>query len=363
MGVEPGAEPSESIPHPPPAGGVFLPSQDAAADLQDAMGRINLFFENDDMLHQLKGGLPSRQPSTDATPARGTGNSGLQEHECNAAAQELSEGSVAGTQAPTSTGPLAVSNRALQPHQAPRQAAMLRRPSAWRAENAAPASGVQEKAQNQSPEKAAPTSEAAPTPAAFKLKLGMPRLAPGSDAKKPTEADLRYLHVPDGSRTDFQQYAKELTSKLKVECADSNPYVKALSAHREELHKSCLDLEQESVDSLASKLATSGSSLAMLKVSGVPPTRSQGDSGASLLGCNPRGCTAERRKFEFLPSIDDSDGGSTAVTSARSDDFKDQDLNKRPIFSFKVSKGHLEFSRSDRLDLLDSLADVDTSKV
>ena len=30
--------------------------------------------------------------------------------------------------------------------------------------------------------------------------------------------------------------------------------------------------------------------------------------------------------------------------------------------SFKVGKGHLEFSRSDCLDLLDSLADVDTSK-
>jgi len=55
---------------------------------------------------------------------------------------------------------------------------------------------------------------------------------------------------------------------MSVECAESNPYVKALRAHRSEMASSGLHLESEAVDSLPSRLATERSdALATLAIS------------------------------------------------------------------------------------------------
>lgn len=54
----------------------------------------------------------------------------------------------------------------------------------------------------------------------------------------------------------FQTFAKELAAKMKVECAESNPYIQALAAHREAYSQSIIDLRTEVVDSLEVRLAT-----------------------------------------------------------------------------------------------------------
>jgi hypothetical protein len=87
----------------------------------------------------------------------------------------------------------------------------------------------------------------------WKLRLGIPQTQTGVDQN---ERNMKYLHIPERGREQFQQFAKALKDKLSVECAESNPYVKALCAHRQEMADSGLDLGKEAVDSLPARLAT-----------------------------------------------------------------------------------------------------------
>uniref|UniRef100_A0A7S1AQX9 Uncharacterized protein n=1 Tax=Noctiluca scintillans TaxID=2966 RepID=A0A7S1AQX9_NOCSC len=86
-----------------------------------------------------------------------------------------------------------------------------------------------------------------------RLLFGVPRT---SRDQQQVAGQLRYLRVSEGSRDQFRQFAKSLASKVSVECAESNPYVQALQAHREELAQGSIHLQGEAVDSLESKLAT-----------------------------------------------------------------------------------------------------------
>jgi len=83
-----------------------------------------------------------------------------------------------------------------------------------------------------------------------KMRLGI------TPSGNPDDLDMRYIHVHEHSRDKFQQFAKAFIGQLSVECAESNPYVKALCAHRQELSESALDLQKEAVDSLAARLGT-----------------------------------------------------------------------------------------------------------
>eukprot|EP00450_Noctiluca_scintillans_P006116 CAMPEP_0194483682 /NCGR_PEP_ID=MMETSP0253-20130528/5211_1 /TAXON_ID=2966 /ORGANISM="Noctiluca scintillans" /LENGTH=322 /DNA_ID=CAMNT_0039323361 /DNA_START=62 /DNA_END=1031 /DNA_ORIENTATION=- len=70
------------------------------------------------------------------------------------------------------------------------------------------------------------------------------------------EGHLDYLCISERGRPQFRQFARSVRQQLSAECAECNPYVKALQAHREELAQSTMYLEDEVVDSLASRLAT-----------------------------------------------------------------------------------------------------------
>jgi len=90
------------------------------------------------------------------------------------------------------------------------------------------------------------------------------------DGEYDAERDLRYLQISHQSRKRFQEYAKSLKEQLSVECADCNPYVQALAAHRQELADQVVRLDEEVVDSLAARLATQRSgALASLHSSSV----------------------------------------------------------------------------------------------
>merc|ERR1712136_60080 len=86
-----------------------------------------------------------------------------------------------------------------------------------------------------------------------RLLFGVPRT---SRDQQQVAGQLRYLRISEGSRDQFRQFAKSLASKVSLECAESNPYVQALQAHREELAQGSIHLQGEAVDSLESKLAT-----------------------------------------------------------------------------------------------------------
>lgn len=70
------------------------------------------------------------------------------------------------------------------------------------------------------------------------------------------EGHLDYLCISERGRPQFRQFARSVREQLSAECAECNPYVKALQAHREELAQNTTYLEDEVVDSLASRLAT-----------------------------------------------------------------------------------------------------------
>jgi hypothetical protein len=84
----------------------------------------------------------------------------------------------------------------------------------------------------------------------WKLRLGIPPTGTIDDR------NMRYIHIPERGREQFQQFAKALKDQLSIECAESNPYVKALCAHRQEMQESTFDFSREAVDSLPSRLAT-----------------------------------------------------------------------------------------------------------
>jgi hypothetical protein len=112
----------------------------------------------------------------------------------------------------------------------------------------------------------------------WQFRIGLPRNSPDEDAGggEGREGDMRYLQIPEGDHRDrFHQFAKDLAAQLSIECADANPYIQALCAHRAELLKSSVDLVDEVVDSLPARLATQHEGLATLRHSRLeyPDTR------------------------------------------------------------------------------------------
>eukprot|EP00927_Polykrikos_kofoidii_P079539 TRINITY_DN76317_c0_g1_i1.p1 TRINITY_DN76317_c0_g1~~TRINITY_DN76317_c0_g1_i1.p1 ORF type:complete len:537 (-),score=87.19 TRINITY_DN76317_c0_g1_i1:157-1767(-) len=108
-----------------------------------------------------------------------------------------------------------------------------------------------------------------------------PRTARSDDS---SSGGLRYLDIPETGLAGFQMFAKELAEKMKVECAESNPYIQALTAHREAYSQSIVDLRTEVVDSLEVRLATQrADALASLKMRAEEGARRQSfnDSGTS----------------------------------------------------------------------------------
>jgi hypothetical protein len=93
------------------------------------------------------------------------------------------------------------------------------------------------------------------------------------DMDKEERKHLRHLDIPEGDVQQFQDFAKELTEQMRIECASANPYVQALAAHREEIEQNRTRIE-DSFDSLEIRLAT----------------RRQ-DALATLQGCTPREAT------------------------------------------------------------------------
>lgn len=85
----------------------------------------------------------------------------------------------------------------------------------------------------------------------WKMRLG---ITPSGSADDTSQ--MRYLHIHERGRDQFQKFSKALIDQLSVECAESNPYVKALCAHRQEMNDSALDLRKEVCDSLAARLGT-----------------------------------------------------------------------------------------------------------
>jgi hypothetical protein len=123
----------------------------------------------------------------------------------------------------------------------------------------------------------------------WQFRIGLPRTLPvGEDEGGVTEGDMRYLQIPEGGRGRFHQFAKQLAAQLSIECADANPYIQALCAHRAELLKSSVSLADEVVDSLPSRLATQHEGLATLRHEiDLPETPSCGILGPSSVipGC------------------------------------------------------------------------------
>jgi len=80
---------------------------------------------------------------------------------------------------------------------------------------------------------------------------------PEDTTERSERRQLRYLQIPEEDVKDFRTFAKELTAHLRVECAASNPYVKALHSHRREMGTSEFELRgEDKPESLAMKLAT-----------------------------------------------------------------------------------------------------------
>jgi hypothetical protein len=81
---------------------------------------------------------------------------------------------------------------------------------------------------------------------------------PAQDTTERSERrQLLHLEIPEEDVKDFRTFAKELAAHLRVECAATNPYVKALVTHRVEMGLNGMDLQSdEKPQSLAMKLAT-----------------------------------------------------------------------------------------------------------
>jgi len=115
-------------------------------------------------------------------------------------------------------------------------------------------------------------------------------------------AGLRYLHVSSHNCKQFQDFARELAARTSLECADVNPYVQALSAHRKELLRCANDLS-EAVDSLPSRLATQRTSaLATLSV----------EAPAKAAALQPSLCEAQSARSDASTAASDAHSSGSA---------------------------------------------------
>lgn len=136
------------------------------------------------------------------------------------------------------------------------------------------------------------TSSSTASAIMWKLKLGIPQTEESAEDQQ--ERNMKYIHIPERGREQFQQFAKALKDKLTVECAESNPYVKALCQHRQEMAESGLDLGNEAVDSLPARLATERSdALASMETDEDMARERSGERQNCDLYC--RGKTCEKR--------------------------------------------------------------------
>lgn len=334
MDAEP--PPSIALSEPPPAD-ASSDARPTGGDLEISMDRISAFFSSEEAQQQLKGAMSKPRH---AAPA--DGQAGTVEMECNAAVQDLNEtddvgaGGVEARRLPSSACPKAVAPRlAVEPGSD--QVGINAGAASGVA--GAPASVPQSSAGSQS------SSSWQAKESSYRLRLGMPRntAQASSSSSDAHQTDMRYLQVTEKSRQQFQQYAKDLTTILKVECADSNPYVKALSAHREELLKSQLDLDVENcADSLPARLATQRfDSLATLKPKFSDVRGGRSTIGQTLFGCGSKGCGEERHPdlellVQLRQGLDDRDHScSTTAGSERSKDVREA----KPMFQADMEKG------------------------
>jgi len=231
------------------------------------------------------------------------------------------------------------------------------------------------------PSPGSPTSSAAASPNAnflWKMRLGITPTGTADDRS------MRYLHIHEKGRDQFQQFAKSLIDQLSVECAESNPYVKALCAHRQEMLDSTLDLSKEVVDSLPARLGTERlDNLASMTISeedtgpcDLDPLchgREQGQHRFNgelyLPELEARHQRHLRNNGRFLPSPPSptaSTDRSTTAGSARSDPearrvvFPSQanaeDRNAGNL-RLRIGRNRLELSEADRFDFLSVLGE------
>lgn len=209
----------------------------------------------------------------------------------------------------------------------------------------------------------------------WKMRLGITPTGSADDR------NMRYLHIHEKGRDHFQKFAKSLIDQLSVECAESNPYVKALCAHRQEMMESTLDLKKEVVDSLAARLGTERvDNLATMTVS-------EDHGGPCALDCHGnRPCEAHQRfdsqlylpelearhqrhlrgNTRFLPgppSPTASTDRSTTAGSARSDPearrvaFAGQEERRPSTLRLRVGRNRLELSEDDRSEFLNAIGE------
>mmetsp|Transcript_55317 Transcript_55317/g.121308 ORF Transcript_55317/g.121308 Transcript_55317/m.121308 type:complete len:475 (-) Transcript_55317:121-1545(-) len=141
--------------------------------------------------------------------------------------------------------------------------------------------------------------------------LAIPRLS--TDTPRRDSADgadsLRYLHLADDNRQQFQEYAKALTKQMTDELANKNPYIQALSAHRQEISE-CFNLGRDVVDSLASRMATQrDGALATLAVTEAQQAPAAHDGfpfilcgGPRCVGSEDEDKTCRTRAYDFVLS-------------------------------------------------------------
>eukprot|EP00747_Dinoflagellata_sp_TGD_P184927 gnl/TRDRNA2_/TRDRNA2_41048_c0_seq1.p1 gnl/TRDRNA2_/TRDRNA2_41048_c0~~gnl/TRDRNA2_/TRDRNA2_41048_c0_seq1.p1 ORF type:complete len:414 (-),score=90.92 gnl/TRDRNA2_/TRDRNA2_41048_c0_seq1:88-1329(-) len=217
-----------------------------------------------------------------------------------------------------------------------------------------------------------PREDTSSSEAPRRFRLGIPRSDRGDDRR---DSDMRYLQIPEADRKQFQQYAKALAEKMSVECADSNPYIQALCAHRAELLKGVVDLEDEVVDSLPSRLATQRyDALATLNTAEV---RSAADIGGSVVACRPEHCSTGGPGKEEWEAHSSSSTATTAASS-RSEAKALKILSERPAPQYelaftgearhahlliKVGKKHMELSEADVSGFLQELLDEQQDEV
>jgi len=212
----------------------------------------------------------------------------------------------------------------------------------------------------------------------WKLRLGIPQTQ--SPTEDRNERNMKYIHIPERGREQFQQFAKALKDKLSVECAESNPYVKALCAHRQEMADSGLDLGKEAVDSLPARLATERyDALASMEMSEEFLRERQHCD----LYCHRSHCEA-RHRWDMMelpvPEMEERirrrNGGalvpthlasssdrSTAVASHRSDlkarrvvfPNTSQASSDEASLSLRIGRNRLELSEDDRMDFLSAI--------
>jgi len=204
--------------------------------------------------------------------------------------------------------------------------------------------------------------------ALWKLRLG---ITPTGTAE---DQNMRYVHIQEKGREQFQHFAKALIDQLSVECAESNPYVKALCAHRQEMQESTLDLRKEVVDSLAARLGTEREdNLATMTVSEERERRT-----ALGFSCQRQPCEGSPRfagEELFLPELEaryqhhqrwprpGSPTGSTDRSTTACSAHSDTQARRAVVVSgqedqrlrLRIGRNRLELSEDDRSSFLEAL--------